>query len=365
MIANGKPLRHREPARLAARARLVAARRRRHCGVRSNEIQTVTVTATGGTYTLSFDGATTAAIAFDAPANLADENTVTGPTSVERRLEDVATIDDVRVTRTGNVYTVEFRGALTARNVAQLTVLAALTGGTATVATAAEGGPATTGTPPSSFLVLDFAHESRTHNALYVPPHASDLKFSLRTFIASADGDELVVLLGTTPLGVFSLAAPTGAPETKSLAIHESLRHTVNTLGFAIRAGGSAVDAQVWIDEVEFAAAHVGVGRAGDVVTVDLTGGPTSFDDDPVFFVELLRTGTARSGSVSTIQLDTGASVTAGAYDLKWIRIISGTGVGQFRQITAYDGTSQTATVAGPTGRRPTRRAFSRSTIGS
>jgi hypothetical protein len=103
----------------------------------ANEVQTVTVTGspTGGTFTLTYDGATTAAIAYNATAAV-----------VQTRLLDLSTIEAGNVTVTGSAggpYTVTFSGG---QNVAAMTASgASLTGGSSpsvTVATATGGGSA-------------------------------------------------------------------------------------------------------------------------------------------------------------------------------------------------------------------------------
>lgn len=58
------------------------------------------------------------------------------------------------------------------------------------------------------------------------------------------------------------------------------------------------------------------------------------------------QVGTAQAGSTSSITLDaTGASATTDFYKYNIVRIRSGTGAGQARKITAYNGTSKAATV--------------------
>lgn len=102
-----------------------------------NEQQTVTVTATGGTFTLSFAGDTTAPIPEAATA-----------AAVQAALEELDGIDpgDVAVTGSaGGPFTVEFRGRYAATNVAQMTADGtALTpgGSTAVVATSQAGSAA-------------------------------------------------------------------------------------------------------------------------------------------------------------------------------------------------------------------------------
>jgi hypothetical protein len=83
----------------------------------NNEVQEVTVTATSGTFTLSFSGQTTAPIAFDA-----------APAQVETALEDLAAITDVAVNGGPgdafgtNPYEVTFEGNLADTNVLPLSV---------------------------------------------------------------------------------------------------------------------------------------------------------------------------------------------------------------------------------------------------
>lgn len=100
--------------------------------VGSNEVQTVDAgTATGGTFTLSFKGATTTPIAFDA----------TG-TVVQAALEALSTIGEGNVTVTGtDPWTVTFVGALAETNQPLLTAdSTGLTGGTVTVTETTPGG---------------------------------------------------------------------------------------------------------------------------------------------------------------------------------------------------------------------------------
>lgn len=100
-------------------------------GTGNNEIQVVTLggtTATGGTFTLTYAGQTTGAIAYNASA-----------ATVEAALEALSNIGAGDVTVTGSAggpYTVEFTGALAATNVAVITSDASsLTGGVSEVQT--------------------------------------------------------------------------------------------------------------------------------------------------------------------------------------------------------------------------------------
>lgn len=108
----------------------------------TNEVQTVTITGapTGGTFTLSFNGAETSALAH----NVASAD-------VQTALRALATIGSTGVTVTGiagGPYTVTFTGALAAENVPLLVASSSLTGGTAPTVTVATttSGAATVGT---------------------------------------------------------------------------------------------------------------------------------------------------------------------------------------------------------------------------
>lgn len=106
-----------------------------------NEVQSVTVTGvpTGGTFTLTYAGQTTAAIAYNAPA--------TGTNSVQAALaalSNIISVANVGVTGSaGGPYTVTFKGSLGGQNIAQMTASGtSLTGGTTpgvTVATVTAG----------------------------------------------------------------------------------------------------------------------------------------------------------------------------------------------------------------------------------
>lgn len=105
----------------------------------ADEVQTVTIDATGGTFTLTVLGETTEAIAFDA----------TGPTVKAAIVAAIpaATSDDFGVSKSGSVYTITFKGQYGSKNQAAITTGAgSLTGGagTAVVATTTAGSPGAT-----------------------------------------------------------------------------------------------------------------------------------------------------------------------------------------------------------------------------
>jgi prepilin-type N-terminal cleavage/methylation domain-containing protein len=64
-----------------------------------------------------------------------------------------------------------------------------------------------------------------------------------------------------------------------------------------------------------------------------------------LYFQASLCSSTAQAGGANTITLSSASSAVAADYVGKTIRIIAGTGTGQSRTITAYDGTTKVATV--------------------
>ena len=63
-------------------------------------------------------------------------------------------------------------------------------------------------------------------------------------------------------------------------------------------------------------------------------------------FLQPIRIATAQAGGASTITLDASASSTNDLYQYNIVRILSGTGAGQSRQISGYVGSSKVATVS-------------------
>jgi hypothetical protein len=104
--------------------------------VDTDEVQSVTITGspTGGTFTLTFSGSTTAAINHNAAAS-----------TVQSALRAIDSIDGANVSVSGSAggpYTVTFIGELAATNVAAMTATSSLTGGTTpgvTIATVTAG----------------------------------------------------------------------------------------------------------------------------------------------------------------------------------------------------------------------------------
>lgn len=123
----------------------------------TNEQQTVTVSATGGTFTLSFAGQTTGNIAFGAASAV-----------VQAALEALSNIDagDIAVSGGTGPYTVTFQGRYAATDVPAMTGSGALlTGGanTVVVATTVPGVKSTL----VSTIALDVARDFDFHDAAF------------------------------------------------------------------------------------------------------------------------------------------------------------------------------------------------------
>lgn len=117
-----------------------------------NEVQTITVTGTAGTFTLAFGTQTTAAIAFNAST-----------AAVQTALLLLTNLDDTDVVVTGAVgsYVVTFGGKYAGTNVAAIVANGALlTAGTATVVTTTPGAVAS-----SASASLDLWHEDSMNTA--------------------------------------------------------------------------------------------------------------------------------------------------------------------------------------------------------
>lgn len=106
-----------------------------------------------------------------------------------------------------------------------------------------------------------------------------------------------------------------------------------------------------------------GGGNAGDSASWHLTGviknvgGTTSLVNGINFDTTLSRTiretGTAQNGASGSITLQVSATTVTDAFKRSYIYIISGTGAGQSREITAYNGTTKVATVTPNWGVNP------------
>lgn len=117
----------------------------------TSEVQTVTITGgpTGGTFTLTFGAATTAAIAYNAAAS-----------AVQSALEALSTIGAGNVACSGGplpgtAVSVTFAGSLARQDVAQMTATGSLTGGTTPAVAIATSTAGSAVSPAESFTRVD------------------------------------------------------------------------------------------------------------------------------------------------------------------------------------------------------------------
>lgn len=129
----------------------------------TNEVQTVTITGgpTGGTFTLTYSGQTTSAIAYNASAS-----------TVQTALAALSNVGSGNVTVTGSnggPYTVTFTGTLGSKNVAQMTATSSLTGGTSPGVTVATSTAGVTGHYPNGYIPSGCAIGKVTATGLFGP----------------------------------------------------------------------------------------------------------------------------------------------------------------------------------------------------
>jgi hypothetical protein len=168
-----------------------------------NEQQTVTVVAAGGTFTLTYSGQTTAAIARDATA-AAVQSALEGLSNVE--------VGDVSVAGSaGGPWTVTFTGALAGTNVDQMTSTATGLTGTAVVTTPTPGtGP--TNEVQSVAVSADggtftLTYDGQTTSALAYNASAATVETALEALSTIEVGEATVAggpgdIGGTTPYTV-------------------------------------------------------------------------------------------------------------------------------------------------------------------
>lgn len=149
----------------------------------ANEVQTINLgAATAGTVAITFDGETTAAIAYNATA-----------AATQAALEALSNVDAGDIVVTGGplpgTVTLTFGGQYAGLNVAQVTVTpTGLTGGTVTVSTAAAGGAAVAGADKlDGFLLDDVAVDGGEASPAAILRHGSIVAANVPgTFVAPA-----------------------------------------------------------------------------------------------------------------------------------------------------------------------------------
>lgn len=235
----------------------------------TNEIQTVSVTgATGGTFTLTYNGQTTANIAYNAsPAS--------GSGSVSAKLKALSNIgnNDVVVTGTSGSYTITFQGDLASENVSALIV-----NGTNLTGTSEVQEVTITGTPTAGTFTLTFDDDEAV---IAFDATASDVEDALEGLTSIGTGNVSV----TYDAGVYTITFQGDLAETN-----------VSTI---------IVDDAALVD----ATAEVSVDTEGSTPNVTVSTTTQGADGaDTITFSTLTRgiNGTTASGH------DAGASVSSG-----------------------------------------------------
>lgn len=130
----------------------------------ADEVQTVTITGspTGGTFTLTYSGQTTAGIAYNAAASAVQSALVA--------LSNIGSGDVIVTGSAGGPYTVTFGGALADQNVAQMTASGAgLTGGTSPSVSVSTSTAGVKGHYPNGYIPSGCAIGKVTATGLYGP----------------------------------------------------------------------------------------------------------------------------------------------------------------------------------------------------
>lgn len=142
---------------------------------------------------------------------------------------------------------------------------------------------------------------------------------SIAADIATVDTVVDAILVDTGTSGVL-ISSGTGAGQL-SLSSGEVTPTAASKTGYRLSATG--VD-DIWDEGLS---GHVAAGSAGAALYI-------------------IRSGTAQAGGATTITLDASASAVDDFYNNQAIYIVSGTGVGQGRIISDYNGTTKVATVS-------------------
>lgn len=192
----------------------------------TNEQQTVTITGTptGGTFTLSYGGQTTAGIAYNATAS-----------AVQTALRALSTIGSGGVSVTGGpgpgtAYVVTFTGILGGSNITQMTASAAsLTGGTSPAVTVTTTTPGVTGFYSAGFVTEDGLEKAVSESSTDVK--AFGVFVPVRKIVTSSEITFKLKFLETNPV---SLAIYDRLPLVGSTAISPD-----STGAFSIQEGTS------------------------------------------------------------------------------------------------------------------------------
>lgn len=161
-------------------------------------------------------------------------------------------------------------------------------------------------------------------------------------------GKQIRIAAGNVPITLLTGTASAGSANTITLT------------------GGSSVNG-IYVGQLVEITSGTGAGQSRTIVAYNGTtkvatvssNWLTNPDATSVFSVigssasNFLVEGNAQAGGASTVTLPSSASTTDNIYDSNFVSILSGTGNGQTRVITAYNGTTKVATTDSAWGTQP------------
>ncbi len=180
--------------------------------------------------------------------------------------------------------------------------------------------------------------QSTVHNRAFLmvqsADHISGLTGATVTVKLSKNGGT-----GAAAGGTVTEIDSTNVPGWYNIALTTTDTGTVGDLAFHCTA--TSGDPTDFVDQVT--ANVLGDTLPASVLQWNGTNVAGSIPPDVIF----IRSGTAQAGASSSITLDSGASATNSLYNNCVIFIRSGTGAGQSQIISAYNGSTKVATIAG------------------
>ena len=178
-------------------------------------------------------------------------------------------------------------------------------------------------------------------------PLQADVQIFTDGSLQGSSSDNAPAQVGSTQLYTLQLsAAEMTADEYVDVVIHDASATTFRDLHIRIwtkwERSEMLIDAATGSKANTTAFKAIGYGSGHGISAVQ---GATGLDIDGIIGQHYQRTGTAQAGGASSITLDASASATNDYYNGSVIEIIAGTGAGQARVITDYDGGTLVATV--------------------
>lgn len=287
---------------------------------------------------------------------------VVGSFSIENRTANV--------TRVGSVSVTTPVGAIPGLGIVDSGTLQSATGTTAVIRSAASFGD---GTLVGHFLWI--ISGTGVGQSRYIGVWVNSTKTAtVDTWTVTPDSTSGYIVVPTPPGSLTSLVpvdvrswngtavatpATAGVPDVNAKAVNNvpttsvtqvnANQGTTQPLNFT----GTSTSALVKVDMIDIASAAVSTTTAQLGVNAVQAGG-TAWNSgainlntlDPSSGLKPIRAATAQAGATSSITFDAGASATTDFYINDYVVTTGGTGAGQARFVTAYNGSTKVATVA-------------------